>query len=345
MKIWQKILSAFLAIILFSGSAFVAVKLLKRREEEQKITIVASNFAGYDFARAVIGNDSSVSLLLKPGTDAHSYEPTPADILTLAKADLFIYNGGESESWVAKMVESSEIDKSKTLRMMDVVELKMEDFPEGGILEAAEEDTGDSRGDADDKNDGGDLDLDGLSAAEDVEVEYDEHIWTSPANAILLVDAVREKLATIYPSRAEEFKANADQYIERLKGIDASLRELVAKAKRQKLIVADRFPFRYFTEEYGLDYLAAFPGCSEQTEASSATVAALIQEVRNSGAGVILKIELTSDELAQTVAAETGAKILVLNATHNVSAESFRRGATYADFWDANLDTLEQVLN
>ena len=301
----KKILSAIIALILFCASAFVVVKLLMAKNPNQNISIIASNFAGYDFARAVLNNDSSVSLLLKPGSDAHNFEPTPKDLLDLAKADLFIYNGGESEVWIEKLIASSEIDRSKTLRLMDFVELKEEDEGE----------------------------------------EYDEHIWTSPLNAIKLVEAVRDKLSAIYPKRADEFRTNAGQYIERLGNIDESLRSVIAKARRRELIFADRFPFRYFVDDYGLDYTAAFPGCSEQTEASSSTIAHLADKVRSTGAKYVLKIELTSDALAKTISGETGAQILTLYAAHNVSIEDYKRGATYADFWENNIETLRKALN
>ena len=230
---------------------------------------------------------------------------------------MFIYVGGESDGWVEEMLSENEIPEEKVLKLMDLVDVKKEELVEG--MEEVHED------------------MEG-------EVEYDEHVWTSPVNAIKMVDGAREKLATIYPEKAKVFGRNAEEYNVRLMDIDRKIREVVAESARKELIFGDRFPFRYFVDEYGLDYYAAFPGCSEQTEASSQTIAYLIDKAKTEGVKVILKIELTSDKLAQTIADEAGAKVMTLNAAHNISQEDFERGVTYAEIMEGNIEVLREAL-
>ena len=299
-----------LVFVLIFGLVFLIFNLAKKSGSNKDIEIVTTNFAAYDFARALTdGVDKSqvdIKMLLKPGSEAHSYEPTPQDIAEISKADLFIYNGGESEQWVEKLIEGSEIDKNSTVRMMDLVELKAED---------------------------------------DLAGEYDEHIWTSPKNDMVLVEKIGQKLAEKLANYAKVFRANAESYKNEFSDIDKELQRIVKNAKRHELIFADRFPFKYLVDDYGIDYMAAFSGCSEQTEANSAQIAELISKVRNNQLSTILKIELTSDALAWTVAEATGAKIMTLYSAHNVSQEDFDSGRTLADMMRDNLVVLEEALN
>lgn len=266
--------------------------------------MITSNFIGYDFARVVIGDDTEITMLLKPGGEIHDFEPTPEDVIKIKNADLFIYVGGESDEWAQELLEDNEIPVSKTLRLMDYVETKKE-------------------------------------AGED---EDDEHIWTSSVNAIKLVDAIRSRLSEIYPDKAEQFAANAVSYTDRLAEIDARIRQVVAESPKKELIFGDRFPFQYFVDEYGLDYSAAFPGCAEQTEASANTIAFLVDKARKDGINVIMKIELSSDQLAKTIADEVGAKVLTMNSAHNISRGDFEAGVTYADIMEENVGVLEEAL-
>jgi zinc transport system substrate-binding protein len=264
-----------------------------------------------------MGDSAKISMLIKPGTEMHDFEPTPEDIINIKNANLFIYIGGESDEWVANLLEDNEIPKEKTLRLMDLVEVKEEELSEG--MEEPEED-----------NDG--------------EIEYDEHIWTSPVNAIKLVKVISDRLSDIYPEKVEVYAQNADSYIARLSSIDQQIRDIVTNSNKKELIFGDRFPFRYFVDEYGLNYYAAFPGCAEQTEASSKTIAFLINKAKADNIKTILKIELTSDKLAQTIADETGGKVLTLNAANNISQADFDDGLTYADIMENNISVLREAL-
>lgn len=316
------IIGGILAIaIIIGASIFMVAKLNQNKKTGD---IISSGFVGYDFARAITGDESDISMLLKPGAEMHDFEPTPEDIINIKNADLFIYVGGESDEWVEELLTDNEIPEEKTLRLMDLVEVKEEELSEG--MEA-HEDHEEHEHDHDEE-----------------EVEYDEHIWTSPVNAIKLINGIKDKLSNIHPENKDIYEKNANTYISRLSDIDREIRNVVANSNKKELIFGDRFPFRYFTDEYGLSYYAAFPGCSEQTEASSKTVAFLIDKAKSDGIKTILKIELTSDKLAKSIADEVGAKVMTLNATHNISSEDFEKGVTYAEIMESNIDVLKEAL-
>jgi len=309
---------AVIAIIL-GASIFIITKLAGNKNSAR---VISSNFVGYDFARAVTGDKSEVSMLLKPGAEAHDFEPTPEDIINIKNADLFIYVGGESDEWVEDLLNDNEIPAEKTLRLMDLVEVKEEEVSEG-----MEEHDHEHEHEHDHEH-----------------IEYDEHIWTSPLNAIKLVNGIQAKLSAIHPENKSSYTKNSDNYTARLLAIDQKIRDVVSSSTKKELVFGDRFPFRYFVDEYGLSYYAAFPGCSEQTEASSKTIAFLIDKAKKDGIKTILKIELTSDKLAKTIAEEVGAKVLTLNAAHNISKEEFEGGLTYADIMEANVNVLKEAL-
>ena len=313
------------------------LELAGNQKSGEEVDVLSTNFIGYDLARAVVGDTGvEVSMLLKPGAEMHDFEPTPEDIIKIREADLFIYVGGESDEWVEELLSDNEISKDKVLRLMDLVEVKEEELVEG-MEEGHEDEEGHEHADGEHVDEEGHEDTDG-------EVEYDEHVWTSPVNAMRMVDGVREKLVMTYPEKREAFERNAEEYNARLMDVDRKIREVVAESARKELIFGDRFPFRYFVDEYGLDYYAAFPGCSEQTEASSQTIAFLINKAKADEVKVILKNELTSDKLAQTIADEVGAKVLTLNAAHNISQEDFERGVTYAEIMEGNIEVLREAL-
>lgn len=300
--------------------------LSRLRSLKSPASIISTTFPGYDFARAVTGDSTKLKMLVSPGTEIHNFEPTPQDIIDINNSDLFIYVGGESDEWVERLLENNEIPTDKTLRLMDIIKPLEEEHVEGMEEEHDHDHHEDEHNEHEDH------------------AEYDEHIWTSPVNAAKIVEAIKDKLTEIYPSDAALYQKNAEAYINRLFSIDYQIRDLVNNSNKKELIFGDRFPFRYFTNEYGLDYFAAFPGCSEQTEASSSTVAFLIDKVKADDIKVVLKIELTDGKLANTIAEATGAKVLELNSAHNISLSDFDSGLTYADIMEQNLKVLEEAL-
>lgn len=282
---------------------------------EGRLSIVCTDFPCYDFARQAAGDGADVAMLLKPGVEAHSYEPTPADIMAIGDADLFVYVGGESDAWADSILSGFDGDGGPaTLRMMDCV---------GELIE--EEEPHDHDGDEG--------------------PEYDEHIWTSPKNASKMALAVGEALGKIDPDHAGDYAANAAAYAARIDEIDREIDGIIAGAARRTLVFADRFPFIYFVREYGLDYLAAFPSCTADTEPSAQTVMALITKVAGEGIPAVYTIELSTQAVARTVAEETGAEILTLQSMQTVAQSDFEAGADYVSLMRQNIEALKKGLN
>jgi len=279
-----------------------------------RLKVVATNFPCYDFARQVCGDGAEVTMLLKPGTEAHAYDPTPADILAMGNANLFVYIGGESDAWADGILASfDEGDRPATLRLMDCV---------SDLVEEDDADTG----------------------QHGAVPEYDEHIWTSPVNAAAMVRALGEALAGLEGADADACREAANAYAAQIEEVDGALRRLVEGAKRRTIVFADRFPFIYLAREYGLDWLAAFPSCTADTEPSAQTVMALIDKVASESIPVVYTIELSTQAVAKTVAEETGAEILTLHSMQTVTQDEFEAGESYVSLMQRNLDALGRGL-
>ena len=217
----------------------------EKPHDETKLQIVCTSFPAYDFAREIAGDRAELTLLIKPGSEVHSYEPTPKDMIRIQESDLFICNGGESEQW-AKTLITPELN---TIYMMDCVDT---------VEESA----------------------DGIYNAEYGEPELDEHVWTSPLNAIKISEEICNALCKLDTDSAEAYKTNFAAYKAQLMALDREFRQVIKNSGKHTLVFADRFPMRYFALEYGLNCYAAFPGCSSETEPSAKTVAYLIVRVR-----------------------------------------------------------------
>lgn len=293
-----------------------------------ELSVVATIFPPYDFTRQIAGDDADVIMLLSPGAESHSYEPTPQDIKTIQSCDLFIYTGGESDVWVEDILSSMGDQMPETLRLVDCVPTVTEEIVEG--MEHGHEEHED-HGDHED--------------LEDHEEETDEHVWTSPQNAIKIVENITSKLCEMDPDNAGSYEKNSAGYIEQLEMLDASFREVVGQAERRTILFGDRFPFRYFADEYGLDYYAAFPGCSDETEASAATVAFLINKVNEEQIPVIFTIERSNGKLADSICEATGAEKRILYSCHNVTRNQLDSGATYLSMMMENVESLRAALN
>jgi len=289
-----------------------------------KISVIATIFPPYDFTRAVAGDKADVTMLVPPAAEIHSFEPTPQDIIKIQNCDVFIYNGGDSDEWVSEVLDSMDTGKMKIVKFIDCVETVEEEIVEG--MEDDEEEGGEGEG-------------------EESEPEYDEHVWTSPRNAKLIVGKISDALCGVDAANAGTYKANAAAYLTELDALDAKFREVVAGAARKTIVFGDRFPFRYFADAYGLSYFAAFPGCSTETEASAKTVAFLIDKIKAEKIPVVFHIELSNGKMAETIAEATGAKILELNACHNISLDDFNSGKTYIEIMTANVAALREALN
>lgn len=360
-KSWKYILAG--AVVVAAGAGIWGMRQLQKPADTDKISVIATSFPSFDLARAVIGNNTNVSLrmLLKPGSESHSYEPTPQDIIDIKKSRLFIYNGGDSDDWVKKVLQEIDEKQTKVVKLTDLVATKTEEVVEG--MEEHEHHHGheheegehhEHKDDEHHKHEHHDEDHnehrhehndEHHHEHHDEAQEIDEHVWTSPVKAAEIVKKLKGELARINPKEQANFTENAQKYTKQLATLSANFRQVVKSAKRKTIVVADRFPFRYFADEYGLKYHAAFPGCSEQTEASAKTLAFLTEKVKNEKIPVIFKIELSNGKIAENIAKETGVKVLELHSAHNITAADFESGKTYLDILKANLAALKKALN
>lgn len=297
---------------------------------DKALKIVCTNFSGYDFARQIAGDKAEVTMLLKPGAEAHSYEPTPEDIKAIQSSDLFVYTGGDADEWVEHVLESIDTNKHKAFKMMDAVDLREEEIVEGMVHEHHHEE------DAHEEH---------AHHEHEHAHEMDEHVWTSPVNAIAIVKAMSDNIISLDETDAEYFKKNTETYVGQLEALDKEFRDVIDHAKRKEIIVGDRFPFLYFAKEYGLSYYAAFPGCSKDTGSNPATVAFLIDKVKADNIPVVFHIEMSNEQMSKSIAEATGAKNMLLNAIHNVTAEQFEKGVTYIDLMKENVKALKEALN
>jgi zinc transport system substrate-binding protein len=491
-------------LIMFCLLAVLAMSLSARAGEDRtqdngKTTVVTTIFPPYDFVREIAGTSVNLTMLLPPGSESHSFEPSPQDIIKIQKSDIFIYVGGESDAWVERILSSLDTGRIKIITLMDCVEVVEEEIVEG--MEDDEE--GHSHGDEqftaadikdraltdwagdwqsvyphlldgtlnpvmEHKAEGGEktardyfeqyktayaTDVDrvaitrdsmtfyrngvpvkanyryrgtgvipeddgslwvrykfeaagnppkgapryvmfsdhlhapaksehfhlytsdesfdalmadtnpvnyptyypaGLTKNEIVaemighdhgeETEYDEHVWTSPRNAKLIVEKISEALCEADPANAPEYKKNTAGYLEKLDTLDAAFQNVIAQGTRKTLVFGDRFPFRYFADAYGLSYFAAFPGCSTETECSAATIAFLVNKVRGENIPVVFHIELSNEKIADAICEETGAKKMLLHAAHNVTKRDFDRGISYLEIMTKNSEALKEAL-
>ena len=281
----------------------------EKPHDETKLQIVCTSFPAYDFAREIAGDRAELTLLIKPGSEVHSYEPTPKDMIRIQESDLFICNGGESEQW-AKTLITPELN---TIYMM-------------GCVDTVEESA------------------DGIYNAEDGEPELDEHVWTSPLNAIKISEEICNALCKLDTDNAEEYKMNFAAYKAQLMALDREFRQVIKNSGKHTLVFADRFPMRYFALEYGLNCYAAFPGCSSETEPSAKTVAYLIDRVREDKIPAVLYMEFSNQKMADVICEDTGCKKLPFYSAHSVSAEQFEQGVSYLDLMRINLNSLKEAL-
>lgn len=303
-----------------SGAETSAPASSEADEPEEKVSVVCTNFPEYDFVRQIAGDSVNLTMLLKPGAESHSYEPTPQDMIAIQNCSLFVYVGGDSDEWVAEILDSIDQSDMKTVKLMDCVETLEEELVEG--MEPEEE-----------------------GAEEEEAPEMDEHVWTAPANAMLIVQKLSDILCEIDPENRGTYEQNTAAYLGDLQALDDEFREVVDSAARKEIIVGDRFPFRYFCEEFGLTYYAAFPGCSTHTEENPAAITFLINKVKEDAIPVVFHIELSNEQMCDSICEATGAKKALLNAVHNVSEEEFSAGATYLSLMEHNVEALREALN
>lgn len=319
----RRLLSGLLALVLAASLTACGQPPLP---EDGKTQVVCTLFPYYDFARQIGGDDVDVTLVVPAGRETHSFEPTPMDVIRISQADVFIYNGGESEQWVTDILDAAGEDISCVLSMMDAAELHEEELVEGMQSGASAHDHHDHDEDEE-------------------EIEYDEHIWTSPVTAMALCRAITDGLCQADPDHADSFRARLADYLAALETLDGTFRQIVAEGSRDLLVFGDRFPLLYFCREYGLDYRAAFHGCAGDTEPSLTTLKYLIDLVNEQHIPVVYTIELSSRKVAKAIAETTGAQVRTFHSCQTVSRAEFDAGVTYLQLMEANADVLREGLS
>ena len=346
-------------------------------EENGKLKVAVTLFPYYDFVRQIAGDQVDLQMVIPAGMDSHSFEPTPADIRTIQHADILISNGGTMEHWLDETLAALDTTNMTIVTMMDYVDTVEEEIVEG--MEDADHDHDHAHVHAADDHDhsnerpeehaayaheADDYDHSGETPEEhaahaheaddhdyvdhdghEEEIEYDEHIWTSPVNAMKLVDVIGDTLAQADPVHADIYHQGAASYKKELEEIDAGFREVCANRKRNMIVMGDKFPFRYLADEYQLDYRAAFSGCSSDTEPSAKTIAYLIDKVKEEQIPAVYYLELSSHRVAEIIGEETGAEPLLLHSCHNVTRAQFDAGITYAGLMRQNIENLRKGID
>lgn len=295
----------------------------------EKYSVVCTIFPEYDWVKEIVGDHTDtveMTYLLNSGIDLHNYQPTADDILKISNCDLFIYVGGESDKWAEEALESVPQTDMKVINLMDILgdSAKVEELKEGMQGEEEEE-----------------------SEAEEEEPEYDEHVWLSLKNAKILCAEIEKNIEAVDPANASDYKANSDKYISELSDLDNSFQELVDSASVKTLVFGDRFPFRYFVDDYGLDYYAAFIGCSAESEASFETIKFLADKINELDCKTVFTLENSNKDIANSIITNSGkkdVKTAELNSLQSVSKSDVSNGVSYISLMEKNYEVLADVL-
>ncbi|MCR5090978.1 MAG: metal ABC transporter substrate-binding protein [Oscillospiraceae bacterium] len=333
-------LSAVLALVLLTGAAIPA-SAENASEPAEKLSIVTTIFPEYDWVMNILGDQAAnadVTMLLDNGVDLHSYQPTVDDIVKISGCDLFVYVGGESDDWVEDALQEAVNDEMITLNLLEILgeKVKEEEVMEGMEAEHDHEEEHDH-----------DEDHEEAHHHEEGEAEYDEHVWLSLRHASAICERIAEVLAALDPDHAEGYQANAAAYITKLSALDAEYQAAVNSAQVKTLLFGDRFPFRYLTDDYGLDYYAAFVGCSAETEASFETIVFLSGKLDELGLHAICQIESADGKIAETIRNNTKAQdqeILTLDSMQSTTSRDAAEGTSYLSVMEGNLEVLKAAL-
>lgn len=350
----KKIIAVLLAVVL-TASFIWGCGSPKNNEKEipKGPSIITTIFPEYDWVRNILGDnpgDFNLSMLLESGVDIHSYQATAQDILNISNCDIFIYVGGESDSWVKDALKESTNKDLIVLNLMDLLgdRLKIEEVVEGMEVDQEEEhDHDQDENDCDDDDEHNDDDDHNGYDDHNHDQEFDEHVWLSLRNAKILCTAIEEAIEKVDEKNASTYRDNLNKYIARLEKLDGEYEEVLSSGTKDTIVVADRFPFRYMVDDYGLKYFAAFVGCSAETEASFETITFLAKKTDELAIDNILVIEGKEHKIADTIVQNTRGKnqsILILNSMQGVTFEEIENGATYLGIMRDNLQVLGDAL-
>lgn len=314
----KKIILIIILVILVVGIFRLMFYSDNNKISEDKLNIAVTNFATYDFVRQIAGDNVNLTFLLEPGLEAHSYEPTTKDLITIQEADIFIYIGGELERWVDKVIETSDLSNVECVCLKDMIELMPEKEVDGAKHEHSEE--------------------------HEEKFAYNEHIWTSPANAKIMIDKIAKEISKKDLENQDFYISNAEKYNKEITSLQEDIQQIINNKVRNRLVFGDKMPMQYFLDEFGLEASAAFSGCSTETEPSSTTLTYLIEKVKEEKIPVVLYIELSTGQVANIIAEEAEVETMQIQTLHNVSKDDFENGETYVSLMRRNLDVLRKAL-
>ena len=302
------VFALFLTAISFSACGS------EKSAQDVKIKVVATILPVYDWTREIIGEDKDfdLMLLMDKGLDLHSFQPSAEDMVKVSECDVFICVGSKSDEWVGDALKNVTNKNMVVVNLMEVLgdKVKTEEHIEG-MEEDHEHEHHENH-------------------EHEEEVENDEHVWLSLKNAQVLCDAITVALSKVAPLKTETLEKNSVAYKEKLAALDQKYNDALRAAQSKTLLFGDRFPFRYLVDDYGLEYFAAFAGCSAMEKADDLKLK------------TVFVIESSDKKIAETIIANTAAKnqrILVLN-----SIQGKIDGETYLSIMEKNLEVLREAL-
>ena len=316
MKLKRKLLAVITAAATVLSLCACSSESGYSSSDSGKLKIISTVFPPYDLARQIAGDNAEISILLPPGSEIHNYEPSAKDMIAIRNCDIFLYIGGENEQWAEKLINSNDTENVTAVKLIDYVPTLSEDEDEH------------------------DHDHD-----HEHEHETDEHIWTSPKNAQLMLSAVYDAICKVNPSGKQTYTKNKDAYAKQLSDLDNAYRSAVDNAKNKTIVLADKFPFRYLAHEYGLEFSAAFAACSDESEPGVSTMIKLTKTIKENNIPAVYYLEFSSTKIADTLCDETGATKLMLHSCHNVSKQDIENNVSYVDLMKQNLENLKLTLN
>lgn len=316
MKLKRKLLAVITAAATVFSLCACSSENGYSNSDSGKLKIISTVFPPYDLARQIAGDNAEISILLPPGSEIHNYEPSAKDMIAIRNCDIFLYIGGENEQWAEKLINSNDTENVTAVKLIDYVPTLSEDEDEH------------------------DHDHD-----HEHEHETDEHIWTSPKNAQLMLSAVYDAICKVDPSGKQTYTKNKDAYAKQLSDLDNAYRSAVDNAKNKTIVLADKFPFRYLAHEYGLEFSAAFAACSDESEPGVSTMIKLTKTIKENNIPAVYYLEFSSTKIADTLCDETGATKLMLHSCHNVSKQDIENNISYVDLMKQNLENLKLTLN
>lgn len=320
MKLKRKLLAVITAAATVFSLCACSSESSYSSNDSGKLKIISTVFPPYDLARQIAGDNAEISILLPPGSEIHNYEPSAKDMIAIRNCDIFLYIGGENEQWAEKLINSNDTKNVTAVKLIDYVPTLSED-----------EDEHDHDHDHEHEH--------------EHEHETDEHIWTSPKNAQLMLSAVYDAICKVDPSDKQIYTKNKDAYAKQLSDLDNAYRSAVDSAKNKTIVLADKFPFRYLAHEYGLEFRAAFAACSDESEPGVSTMIKLTKTIKENNIPAVYYLEFSSTKIADTLCDETGATKLMLHSCHNVSKQDIENNVSYVDLMKQNLENLKLTLN